>query len=47
MMHGKGIYNWPDGRKYDGQFVNDKREGFGLFTWADGRKYEGHWVDGK
>ena len=22
--HGKGVYTWPDGRKYDGDFVDDK-----------------------
>ena len=32
---------------YQGQFVNDKREGHGTFVWADGRKYIGEWKAGK
>jgi len=40
-MDGKGIFSWPDGRKYEGGYVNDKKEGYGVFNWPDGRKYEG------
>ena len=32
-MHGRGIFEWPDGRKYDGEYVNDKKEGYGVFEW--------------
>ena len=34
-MHGKGIYTWSDGRKYQGDYLNDKKHGFGIYTWAD------------
>ena len=47
MMSGYGTFTWPDGRKYVGDFIADKKEGQGTFTWPDGRKYEGGWVDGK
>ena len=40
-MHGKGEYSWTDGRKYSGNYINDKKSGFGVFEWPDGRKYEG------
>ena len=40
-MHGKGIYSWPDGRKYDGDYKEDKKHGIGTYTWADGKKYIG------
>jgi hypothetical protein len=46
-MHYRGIYSWPDGRKYEGEYLDDKKDGFGIFTFADGKKYEGYWVDGK
>ena len=46
-MHGEGTYTWLDGRKYEGHYENDKKNGYGVFTWADGRKYEGNWKDGK
>ena len=47
VRHGQGVYTWPDGRKYEGAYENDKKAGFGIYTWADGRKYEGFWAKGK
>lgn len=46
-MHGFGIYAWKDGRKYEGEYLNDKKHGQGTYTWADGRKYTGGWKSGK
>jgi len=46
-MQGTGIYIYADGVRYDGQYLNDKKEGFGLYYWTDGRKYEGWWHLGK
>lgn len=47
MMHGKGILTWKNGKKYNGEFNNNKREGKGICVWKDGRKYDGMWLDGK
>ena len=44
-MHGKGVYSWKDGRKYEGTYENDKKNGFGIYIWPDGRKYEGNWLE--
>ena len=38
---------WPDGRKYVGSYVKDKKEGNGTFEWKDGKKYIGEWKNGK
>lgn len=46
-MHGEGTLIWKDKKKYQGSFVNDKREGHGTFSWTDGRKYVGEWKAGK
>ena len=46
-MEGNGKLMWRDGKMYEGNFVNDKREGQGTFSWADGRKYIGEWKAGK
>ena len=46
-MHGRGTHTWADGRSYQGEYVNDKKDGYGVYTWADGRKYQGQWMDGK
>lgn len=40
-MHGKGTFTWPDNRKYVGDYVNDKKEGYGEFIWPDGKVYKG------
>ncbi len=32
-MHGKGLYKWPDGREYYGDYVNNIKEGYGRFKW--------------
>ena len=46
-MHGKGIYKWPDGNQYEGQYINGIKEGYGEFRWADGRIYRGPFEKGK
>lgn len=53
-MDGNGVFYWPDNRKYEGQYKNDKKEGYGVFEWydlvmfrPDGRVYKGHWKGGK
>ena len=45
-MHGKGVYIWGDGRRYEGNYVNDLKHGYGIYFWIDGRKYEGEWANG-
>ena len=46
-MHGKGVFIWLDGRKYIGDYVEDKKQGYGEFYWKDGRVYKGNWHNGK
>ena len=44
--HGKGIEYYKDGNiKYEGDFVNDKREGKGKYIWEDGEYYIGEWLN--
>ena len=45
-MHGSGVYAWADGRRYQGEYKNDKKDGFGVYMWADGRCHYGMWKDG-
>ena len=48
-MHGFGIFTWPDGRVYEGEYKNNLKWGHGKFTWPDkeetgkSRIYEGKW----
>ena len=32
-MEGKGLFEWLDGRKYEGEYSDDKKHGYGTFTW--------------
>jgi hypothetical protein len=42
-MHGQGVFTWADGRKYEGEYIDDKKQGHGVFKWPDGRQYDGQW----
>jgi hypothetical protein len=49
--HGGGIKTWANGDRYDGEFFEDRIEGFGVYTfgrgpWA-GERYEGDYVAGR
>ena len=46
-MEGKGKEIWPDGRKYEVDFKNGKKDGEGMFEWPNGTKYIGSWRNGK
>ena len=43
----QGVFTWPDGKRYEGDYVEDNKEGEGTFKWPDGRVYEGEWKNGK
>ena len=45
-MHGTGLYQWSDGRRYQGEYKLDKKDGFGVYMWADGRAHYGMWKEG-
>ena len=45
-MDGFGTYEWKDGRKYQGEYLDDKKHGYGIFKWYDGRQYAGYWANG-
>ena len=36
-MEGKGVFSWSDGRKYEGDYKDDKKHGNGIFEWPDGK----------
>lgn len=40
-MDGEGFYYWPDGRIFEGTFVDGKKQGKGRFFWKNGQVYEG------
>ncbi len=42
---------WPDGSRYDGEWLNGEAHGFGVMTWSarspwPGDSYEGEWANG-
>ena len=46
-MEGRGVETWADGRRYEGDFKNGKKDGEGTFEWPNGNKYVGSWRNGK
>lgn len=34
-MDGEGEFFWPDGRRYNGGYKDDKKEGYGVFEWYE------------
>jgi len=45
QKHGFGIYRWPDGSVFKGNFKNDLRHGNGRFLWSNGESYEGEYQE--
>ena len=45
--HGKGVFVWPDGRKYDGDWAEGRRHGRGRFTNGAGETRSGTWAADK
>ena len=45
--NGNGIYQWPDGSRYEGGFKDNKFHGHGTYQWADGKKYVGEFSNDK
>jgi hypothetical protein len=45
--HGQGVFIWNDGSKYEGNWSNDKCNGFGRYISCCGDVYIGQWLNGK
>ena len=45
-MNGLGLFLWKDGRKYKGEYKDDKKYNFGCYYGNDDKKYEGFWDNG-
>ena len=43
FVHGKGIYIWEEGKRYEGEFLNGKKHGYGTFYLNNELVYEGTW----
>lgn len=41
------MYSWADGRRYEGFFIRDKRQGYGIYMMPDHNTYSGSWFQGK
>ena len=46
-MNGKGVMTYTDGAKYEGEFVEGKRDGKGNYYWNVNKYYKGNWKKGK
>jgi hypothetical protein len=44
-MHGRGLYSWPNGEEYEGEYVMNKKQGYGSYRWKNGKRYIGEWLN--
>ena len=44
-MEGQGNYTWPNGKKYEGEWKDGKKDGKGIILYEDGSKMEGVFRD--
>lgn len=47
QIRSSGSFTWPNGSRYEGEFLDGKHTGKGVFTLPNGNRYEGDFVDGK
>lgn len=47
VRHGMGQMNFNDGSSYQGQWMNDKKNGHGIFYFFSGNVYQGYFVNNK
>ena len=45
-INGAGVYSYPDGGKYNGEFKNGEITGNGAYTYPDGSRYTGEFANG-
>ena len=43
MRQGPGVAVWPNGDRYEGQWLLNKLHGFGKFLYSNGDYYKGMW----
>lgn len=46
-MHGLGIFTWPNGQVFKGNYENEKKCGRGELRLGDGTLIKGNWINGK
>ncbi len=45
--HGYGVFNFPNGEKYVGNFLHNKFHGEGKYIYKNGDQYYGNWVQNR
>jgi hypothetical protein len=45
--HGHGLYRWPNGRTYVGEWYENQMDGEGVESWPNGSRYQGQFKANK
>lgn len=40
------MFTWPDGNRYEGEYLNGLKHGKGVFFFANGKIFKGRWKNG-
>lgn len=46
-FHGKGVYIFANGERYDGELRESAKHGRGVYLYVNGNKYDGEWMNDK
>ena len=46
-MHGRGVFEWTNGFRYEGELRDGKQHGHGVYVGTSGERYEGEWREGR
>jgi hypothetical protein len=46
MKEGRGIVDYRNGVKFEGEFKENVAAGRGVMKYANGDKYDGNWLEG-
>ena len=47
VKEGFGIFRWPDGKRFEGNWLKGKQHGQGIYFSGDRISIKGEWQEGK
>jgi hypothetical protein len=45
QCHGKGVFQYADGDRFEGEYSEGLMDGLGVYQWANGSVFMGQWKE--
>lgn len=42
QCHGKGVFQYADGDRFEGEYYEGQMDGLGVYRWSNGRRANRH-----